>query len=237
MSYGHKPIPARERLIVALDVPSVDGALALVDELGEAVVFYKIGLELFMTGDYFRLVDALAARDKMIFCDLKFFDIPNTVAAAVRQLDRLPVQFCTVHGNDAMMRAAADAADSVQVLAVTALTSLDAGDLADLGFACDLESLVLSRARRALDCGCAGVISSGLEVPRLREHADHGLVAVCPGVRPVRNRDDDQKRAVDVAQAFDNGADYIVVGRPVHAASRPRAAAEAILATIAGRFA
>ncbi|MDX1571504.1 MAG: orotidine-5'-phosphate decarboxylase, partial [Xanthomonadales bacterium] len=198
MAYQHKSIPPRERLIVALDVPTPEAALGLVGELGDAVVFYKIGLELFMTGGYFELVEQLAARDKKIFCDLKFFDIPNTVASAVRQFNELPVQFCTVHGNDGMMAAAAEAADSVQVLAVTALTSLDRGDLDDLGFQCDVEALVLSRARRALAVGCAGVVSSGLEVPRLRAEVDHALVTVCPGIRPVLNQDDDQKRAVDV---------------------------------------
>ena len=227
-----KPIPVNERLIVALDVPGRAAAVKLVDQLGDAVQFYKLGLELFMSGDYFRLLDDLAARDKKVFADLKFFDIPNTVASAVRQLNDLPVHFCTVHGNDGMMRAAAEAADTVQVLAVTALTSLDRGDLDDLGFDCDVEELVLSRARRALAAGCAGVVSSGMEVPRLRAEVDHALVTVCPGIRPVVN-DDDQKRSVDVAQAFANGADYIVMGRPIHQADDPRRAAEHVQQQIA----
>jgi orotidine-5'-phosphate decarboxylase len=135
------------------------------------------------------------------------------------------------------MEAAAAAKGDVKVLAVTVLTSLDRGDLDDLGFQCDVEKLVLSRARRALEAGCDGVVSSGLEAPMLRQFIDHRLIVVTPGIRPVENRAvDDQKRTVDVAQAFANGADYIVVGRPIRDAPDPRAAAEAIQATIAGVF-
>ncbi|MEO0998371.1 MAG: orotidine 5'-phosphate decarboxylase / HUMPS family protein, partial [Pseudomonadota bacterium] len=123
---------------------------------------------------------------------------------------------------------------ALKILAVTALTSLDRGDLDDLGFTCDVEALVLSRARRAFAAGCDGVISSGLEVPKLRAHVDSRLLVVTPGIRPVENRpEDDQKRVVSVEQAFLNGADYIVVGRPIRDAADPRAAAEAIQATIA----
>ncbi len=230
-----KPIPVAERLIFALDVDRGEQALALVDRLGDAVQFYKLGLELFLSGDYFSLLRSLDARGKKIFADLKLFDVPATVAAAVRQLDKLPVTLTTVHGNDAMLRAAAAAADRVQVLAVTALTSLDRGDLDDLGFDCRVEELVLSRARRALAAGCAGVVSSGLEASGLRRSLDQRLLIVCPGIRPLANVDD-QKRTVDVAEAFANGADYIVVGRPIRDAADPRAAALAIQRTIAGVF-
>ncbi len=230
-----KPIPVAERLIFALDVDRGEQALALVDRLGDAVQFYKLGLELFLSGDYFSLLRSLDARGKKIFADLKLFDVPATVAAAVRQLDKLPVTLTTVHGNDAMLRAAAAAADRVQVLAVTALTSLDRGDLDDLGFDCRVEELVLSRARRALAAGCAGVVSSGLEASGLRRSLDQRLLIVCPGIRPLANVDD-QKRTVDVAEAFANGADYIVVGRPIRDAADPRDAALAIQRTIAGVF-
>jgi orotidine-5'-phosphate decarboxylase len=142
-----------------------------------------------------------------------------------------------VHGNQAIMEAAGAAKGDVKVLAVTVLTSLDRGDLDDLGFACDVEKLVLSRARRALEAGCDGVVSSGLEAPMLREFIDQRLLVVTPGIRPVDNKPiDDQKRTVDVAQAFTNGADYIVVGRPIRDAADPRAAAQAIQQTIAGIF-
>ena len=230
-------IPDRERLIFALDVTDAAAARRLVEQLGEAVQFYKIGLELFMAGEYFPLLEWLVARGNKVFVDLKFFDVPATVAAAVRQLRNRGVTFTTVHGNQGIMEAAAAAKGDVKVLAVTVLTSLDRGDLDDLGFACDVEALVLSRARRALEAGCDGVVSSGLEAPKLREFIDHRLLVVTPGIRPVENRPvDDQKRTVDVAQAFANGADYIVVGRPIRDAADPLAAALAIQQTIAGIF-
>jgi len=136
-----------------------------------------------------------------------------------------------------MEAAAENKGDDLKVLAVTVLTSLDRGDLDDLGFDCDVEALVLSRARRALETGCDGVISSGLEAPQLREHIDHKLLVVTPGIRPVDNKPSgDQKRVVSVEQAFGNGADHIVVGRPIRDAASPRAAAESIQATIATVF-
>jgi orotidine-5'-phosphate decarboxylase len=229
-----KRIPARERLIFALDVAEVGQARALVERLGAAVVFYKIGLELFMAGGYFELIDWLIARDKKVFVDLKFFDIPATVAGAVRGLSGRGVHFATVHGNQAIMEAAVAAAGDVGILAVTVLTSLDRGDLNDLGFACDVSQLVLSRARRALAAGCAGVVSSGMEARAIRSELGPRLLIVSPGIRPLDNRpEDDQKRVLTVAQAFDAGADYIVVGRPIRDASDPRAAAEAVQASIA----
>ncbi|HWP94280.1 MAG TPA: orotidine-5'-phosphate decarboxylase [Gammaproteobacteria bacterium] len=231
-------IPPRERLIFAMDVDDVGKARALAEQLGDAVWFYKLGLELFMSNGYFELLDWLVARDKKVFVDLKFFDVPATVEAAVRQLARRGATFATVHGNQAIMEAAAAAkGDSLKILAVTVLTSLDRGDLDDLGFQCDVESLVLSRARRALEAGCDGVVSSGLEAAKLREHIDSRLLVVTPGIRPVENRPaDDQKRVVTPADAFDAGADYIVVGRPIRNAPDPRAAAEAIQRTIAHIF-
>ncbi len=228
---------ARDRLIFALDVPDVGAARRLAEELGDSVSFYKIGLELAMSGGYFELADWLIERDKKVFLDVKLFDVPATVGAAVRNLAARGATFATVHGNQSIMEAAAENKGSLKVLAVTVLTSLDRGDLDDLGFDCDVEELVLSRARRAFEAGCDGVISSGLEVPRLREHVDNRLLVVTPGIRPVDNRPaDDQKRVVSVEQAFANGADHIVVGRPIRDADSPRAAAEAIQTTIAGLF-
>jgi len=238
MPYVPKPIPARERLIFAMDVADPAAARHVAEQLGDEVRFYKLGLELFMSGGYFELLDWMVGRGKKVFVDLKFFDVPATVAAAVKQLQNRGVTFTTVHGNQAIMEAAAAAKGDVKVLAVTVLTSLDRGDLDDLGFSCDVEKLVLSRARRALEAGCDGVVSSGLEAPLLREFIDHRLLVVIPGIRPVENKPvDDQKRTVDVAQAFANGADYIVVGRPIRDAPDPRAAAAAIQKTIAGVFA
>jgi orotidine-5'-phosphate decarboxylase len=230
-----KNITSKDRLIFAMDVPDCDRARQLATELGDAVTFYKIGLELMMSGGYFELLDWMLARDKKVFCDLKFFDIPATVGSAVRQLQDRGASFVTVHGNQSIMEAAAaNKGDSLKVLGVTMLTSLDRGDLDDLGFDCNIEDLVLSRARRALEAGCDGVISSGLEVPKLREHIDSKLLVITPGIRPVDNKPEgDQKRVVTVETAFANGADYIVVGRPIRDADEPRAAAEAIQASIA----
>jgi orotidine-5'-phosphate decarboxylase len=230
-------IPARERLIFAMDVPNVEAARTLADRLDESVSFYKLGLELFMSGGAFELLDWLVGRGKKVFLDLKLFDVPATVAGAVRNLRNRGVTFVTVHGNQAIMEAAAEAAEGVGILAVTVLTSLDRGDLDDLGFQCDVPALVLSRARRALAAGCAGVVSSGLEAKMLRAGVDDRLIVVTPGIRPVENRPtDDQKRVVSVAEAFGNGADFIVVGRPIRDAADPRLAAEAIQSTIAGLF-
>ncbi len=215
-----KPIATEERLIFALDFESSKAAMEMVERLGSAVTFYKVGMELFMAGGYFELIDWLLARDKKVFVDLKFFDVPQTVAAAIKRLSDKGATFATVHGNDAMMRAAAAVKGDLKVLAVTALTSLDRGDLDDLGFECDVEQLVLSRARRALEAGCDGVVSSGLEAMSLRKSLDSRLLVITPGIRPVDN-DDDQKRVVNVETAFRNGADYIVVGRPIKLASDP----------------
>ncbi|HSL84345.1 MAG TPA: orotidine-5'-phosphate decarboxylase [Thermoanaerobaculia bacterium] len=242
-----KAIPVRKRLIFALDVPEVEAAWGLVERLGDAVAFYKVGLELAMTGGAFELVDRLVARGSKVFLDLKLFDIPETVGRAVERLAGRGVTFTTVHGNQRMMEAAARAAHRAQsgvggadlkVLAVTVLTSLDQGDLDDLGFQTDVRSLVLSRARRALEAGCDGVVTSGLEAEAIRNEVGDRLLVVMPGIRPVWNDrepasgSDDQKRTVDVAEAFRRGADYIVVGRPIRDAPDPRAAAEEIQAQI-----
>ena len=233
-----KDIPSEDRLIFAMDVPDCDRARALADELGDSVTFYKIGLELMMSGEYFELLDWMLDRNKKVFCDLKFFDIPATVGSAVRQIKDRGATFLTVHGNRSIMEAAAEnKGDSLKVLGVTVLTSLDRGDLDDLGFDCDIGELVLSRAKQALESGCDGVISSGLEVPKLREFVDDKLLVVSPGIRPVDNKPmGDQKRVVTVETAFSNGADHIVVGRPIRDADSPRAAAEAMQASIAAQF-
>jgi orotidine-5'-phosphate decarboxylase len=226
-----------ERLIVALDVPSAGEARALVERIGDAACFYKVGLELCMSPGYFELVDWLVGRGNRVFADVKMFDIPETVARAVANLRGRGISFATVHGNQAVMQAAAREKGDLKILAVTVLTSLDRGDLDDLGFSCDVERLVLSRARRAMEAGCDGVISSGLEAPRLKSEFRDRLLVVTPGIRPVDNKpSDDQKRTVDVAQAFANGADYIVVGRPIRQAADPRVAAQAIQSTIASLF-
>jgi orotidine-5'-phosphate decarboxylase len=183
-------------------------------------------MELLMTGKYFELLNWLVDNDKKVFVDLKFFDVPETVGRTIARLSDYGATFATVHGNQALMEKAAHNKKNLKILAVTALTSLDRGDLDDLGFDCNVQDLVISRAKRAFEAGCDGVVSSGLEVPFLREYVDNKLIAVTPGIRPVANNDD-QKRVVDVATAFKSGSDYIVVGRPIkNAESRYKAASD-----------
>lgn len=228
-------LAASDRLIVALDVPTADEARQMVRQLGDAVSFYKIGMELLMAPGFFELLDWLKGERKKVFVDLKFFDIPETVARAVKNLAERGADFCTIHGNQSIMEAAAQAkSGSLKVLAVTALTSLDQGDIDDLGFQCNVADLVLSRARRALLAGCDGVVSSGLEVERLRREAPHELICVTPGIRPVENRvEGDQKRVMTPERAIRAGADYLVVGRPIRDAADPRAMAQQIQREIA----
>ena len=215
-----KNISLDKRIIFALDVETPEEARAWVEKLESRVKFFKVGLQLFLAGG-FDIVEWILNRGSEVMLDLKFFDVPQTVASAVKQLAGRGVSFTTVHGNDAILRAAAEAKQGVKILAVTVLTSLDQGDLNDLGFQCSPEELVLSRARRALQVGCDGVVSSGLEAPKLRKELGENFLVVVPGVRPVENRIDDQKRIVTVRDAFLNGADYVVIGRPLKQAADP----------------
>ena len=196
-----------DRLIFALDVPEASRAKELVLELGDSVSFYKIGMELMMTGDYFSLLDWLVENDKKVFVDLKLFDVPATVSKAVKRLSQRGAYFTTIHGNQSMMEAAAAEKGNLKVLAVTALTSLDQGDLDDMGFKCDVEELVISRAKRALSSGCDGIVASGLELEHIRNEVDQKLLIVTPGIRPVENRPtDDQKRVVSVCLLYTSDA-------------------------------
>jgi orotidine-5'-phosphate decarboxylase len=230
-------IPRRERLIVALDMPTPAEARALAEKLGDAARFYKVGLELFSSGGAFELMEWLTARGNRVFADLKLYDIPETVRRAVANLRGRGASFLTVHGHRSLMQAAAREKGEMKILAVTVLTSFDRHDLEEMGATRSTEELVLSRARGALDTGCDGVIASGLEARRLKAEFGDKLLVVTPGIRPVDQRAaDDQKRTVDVAQAFANGADYIVVGRPIRQAADPRAAAQAIQDSIAAIF-
>ena len=233
-----KPIAASDRLIFALDLPTAAEAMQWVERLGEAVTFYKLGFQLFMAEGYWDLVENLQRRGKKVFVDLKFFDVPETVKNAVANLSKRGVECCTVHGSQAILEGAVAAKGSMKVLAVTVLTSLDRGDLEDLGFACEVEELVYSRAKRALQIGCDGVISSGLEATRLREGLGEKLLIITPGIRPVENRQtDDQKRTMTLVEAFRAGADHVVVGRPIRQAPDPKAKALEMQAEIAALFA
>lgn len=236
----HNPatLPPSERLIVALDLPDTDGAKALVQELGDSVSFYKIGLELAMTGGYFQLLDWLLQQNKRVFADLKFYDIPATVAAAVRQIRDTGASFLTVHGERSITEAAAaEKGESLRILAVTVLTSVEQEDLQRVGIDMDIETLARRRAAQALESGCDGVIASGQEARRLREDLGEHAIIVTPGIRPADSvGGDDQRRIVTPRQAFENGADHIVVGRPIRAAAKPYEAAQRIQAEIAGYF-
>jgi orotidine-5'-phosphate decarboxylase len=233
-----REIAARERLIFALDVPDLAGAMKLVARLADTVHFYKIGLELATSPHYFELLRWLIEQDKKVFTDLKLYDIPATVGAAVRQLSRSGASFLTVHGDRAIMTAAAaEKGESLQILAVTVLTSIAPQDLADMGITMSVEDLALLRARQAVACGCDGVITSGLEAARLRQALGTGPLIVTPGIRPAdAARNDDQRRVVSPTQAFRAGADYIVVGRPIRDAGDPYQVAAAIQTEIAAVF-
>jgi orotidine-5'-phosphate decarboxylase len=236
-----KRIPPRDRLIFALDVPDADGAAALVDALGDAITFYKVGLELILSPDFVRVIELLKERGKRLFVDGKLYDVPQTVGAAVRQLAGLGATYTTVHGTGPLLEAACRVRDEVgtglRILAVTVLTSLDQKDLRELGYGPEVElgRLVVDRAGHALRAGCDGVIASGLEARALREAHGDDFVIVSPGIRPA-DRDDDQKRVVTPEMALIGGADHIVVGRPIRDAADPRAAAEAIQGTIGSLF-
>lgn len=229
-------IPVNERLIVALDVPTVPIARDLVRQLGTTVNFYKVGLELLMDPGCHDFIEWLAVQQKKkIFVDYKFFDVPNTVASAVHQLQGRPIEFITVHGNDEILEAACTESVTTKILAVTALTSLDKNDMKDLGFDVSISDLVLSRAKRALQIGCDGVISSGLEIKRLREEIDNKLIIVVPGIAQngFIRIPDDQKRITTIKAAFENGADYLVIGRAIITSDTPAIFADQLQREIA----
>ena len=235
---ARRPVPPRERLIAALDVPGPDAARRLVAELGDAVWFYKLGFELAAGDGYFALVDELVAAGKRVFLDLKLYDIPETVAAAVRRLRGRGASFLTVHYGRRVLEAACREKGSLGILAVTLLTSFDGADLRDLGYPESISpgELVLARARGALEAGCDGVVASPLEARRLRAELGPGFAIVTPGIRLPEAAGDDQRRTATPRAAFEAGADHIVVGRPIRAAPDPRAAALAIQATIGELF-
>ena len=229
-------MPADDRLIVALDVPNLMVAGQIVDQLGDAVSFYKIGLGM-LTGGGLALANELKSRGKRVFLDMKFFDIGATVEKAVAGIAQYDLDFLTVHGDPHVVRAAVRGrGDSdLKILAVTILTSLDRSDLDDcLIQAGDIQDLVVERARRALNAGADGVIASPHEAALIRALPEaEGKLIITPGVRPTGAAQGDQKRVATPASAIADGADHIVVGRPVWAADNPRQAALDILAELA----
>jgi orotidine-5'-phosphate decarboxylase len=227
-------IDARERLIVALDVPFVAQAEALVAKLGESVSFYKIGYQLAFAGgiDFARV---LAGAGKQIFLDLKLHDIGNTVARGVESVAKLGATFLTVHAYPQTMHAAVDAraGSNLRILAVTVLTSYDDADLAAAGYDFTVPELAAERAAQARDIGVDGLVCSGEEAAALRSVVGPTMVLVTPGIRPAGTEAGDQKRVMTPSAAIAAGADYLVLGRPIVAAPDPKAAAEAVVAEIA----
>jgi orotidine-5'-phosphate decarboxylase len=223
---------ARDRLIVALDVGSVDEALTIIGQLGDAVAFYKVGWHLILDPDLHTLLQHLKARDKNIFLDCKAFDIPATVEGAVRAAANLGMKFITVAGQRQIMQAAVRARGNspLQILVVTLLTYMNKADLeSEYGYGGPLNDFIIARAQFAANEGCNGVISSAKEVRLIRDRVGKGLVIVTPGIRPRGASVDDQKRVTTPYEAIMNGSDYLVVGRPIIHADNKREAAARIL--------
>ena len=216
-------IELQDRIIVALDVDNPELAKEMVKRCESHTRYFKVGLQLFMAS-YFEVVDWIIARGHKVMLDLKFFDIPETVKLAVGQLNNRGVSLATIHGNDAIIKAAMEARGDLKLLAVTVLTSFGEEDLRAMGMTQSVEDLVLFRARRALELGCDGVVSSGLEAERLRKDLGDKLLIVTPGIRPgsnVSDGSDDQKRIITAGRAIATGADHVVVGRPITKADNP----------------
>jgi len=228
-----RQIDARDRMIVALDVPSPQAARALVDDLGTSVGFYKVGMELVYAGGL-DLVKDLIAQDKKVFVDLKLHDIPNTVERAAAQIAQLGASFLTVHAFPQTMKAAKAgvAGSGLQILAVTVMTSYDDADLRDAGYACTVKELVARRAAQAKQIGIDGLILSPEELVATRAALGPDILLITPGIRPADAARGDQKRVMTPAQAIASGADYLVIGRPITQAANPRASAEAVVAEI-----
>jgi orotidine-5'-phosphate decarboxylase len=223
----------RERLIVALDLSSVEDAKAMVARLGDAVSFYKIGYQLAFAGGL-AYAPVLADAGKRVFLDLKLHDIGNTVAEGVRSVSRLGASFLTVHAYPQTMQAAVEARDgNLRILAVSVLTSYNDADLAAAGYSTTVGELVAARAAQARDIGINGLVCAATEADKVRAIVGQKLALVTPGIRPAGADAGDQKRIMTPAKAIAAGADYLVVGRPIIAAADPKAAAEAIVEEIA----
>ena len=223
-------INARERLIVALDVPTAEEAKKLVSQLEGVVSFFKVGLELYTaTGP--ELVRLLVSQGGKVFLDLKFLDIGETVRRATEQAARLGASFLTVHESGVTVASAVQGCQGtdLKILAVTVLTSMDTSDLQAMGLTCSVEELVLARAKKAMAAGCHGVIASGQEAQKIRELAGDRLLIVTPGIRPSGASAEEQKRTATPTEAIRAGADYLVVGRPITRAPNPRDAAIRII--------
>ncbi len=226
-----------DRIIVALDVPDINAAKDLVTRIGDEAVFYKVGLELMMSGKYFDLIKWLKNQNKKVFADLKLYDISETVARAVKNLAQYEIDLLTIHtASREIMARAAEAKGKMQVVGVTVLTNLDQKDLHEMGFDknISLEELVLKKTKMALDSGLDGIVSSALEAQKLRAEFGDKFSIVSPGIRLKAVASDDQKRVADVETAIRNGASYLVVGRPITREADPKKAAHEFQEIISG---
>jgi orotidine-5'-phosphate decarboxylase len=230
-------IEPADRLILALDVRTVDEAKRLVDQLEGVVSFYKIGIVLH-TISGLELVRWLVNMEKRVFLDLKFFDVRQTVKEAVARVADLGATFLTIHGNAEIVQGAVEGRgeSDLKLLAVTVLTNLDAADIEDLGFPVALDELVMHRARLAVESGCDGIVASPNEVEAIRAALGQKPIVVTPGIRPESSAPDEQKRIATPAQAIRSGSDYLVVGRPIRTAPDPREAAVSIIREMEGAF-
>jgi orotidine-5'-phosphate decarboxylase len=230
---------AKERLIVALDLPDIPAAQKAVESLEGVTCFYKIGLALQLASGVETFVRSLIAGGAKVFLDYKYYDVPETLRKAVSRAAKLGVSFLTIHGPSELIKAAVGSrGDSgLKLFTVTVLTSMDAGDMAEMGYTQhSVEDLVLFRARKALEAGCDGVIASGLEAARIKALSSDRLLVVTPGIRPDDYPGDDQKRRTTAKSAIEAGADYLVIGRPITDAADPRRAAENFLAEMQAAF-
>ncbi len=234
-------VNARDRLILALDVPSADEADRLVIRVGEGVRFVKIGLELYTAAGP-DIIRRAVARGMRVFLDLKFLDIEETVRRATARVAEMGVEFLTVHANRKALRAAVEgrgqarAGSGLRLLGVTVLTNFDAGDLRDMGVQWSVGDLVAARAKLAAEMGCDGVVASGEEPAAIRPKVPGGFLIVTPGIRPAGKSPDDHARVTTPTQAIAAGADYLVLGRPIRDAADPRAAVEAIVTEMQAAF-
>lgn len=232
-AFNIKNPSARDRLIVPLDVPTVEAARAVVSELADSVTFYKLGFQVLYAGG-FDLVRELSGAGKQVFIDLKLLDIDNTVKSGVESLSQLGGTFLTIHAYPHAMRAAVEGrADSaLHLLGVTVMTNLDDSLLKEAGYKDRAGDLVVKRARQARDIGMDGVICSAAEASAIRAMIGPDLLLVTPGIRPANTQADDQRRIMTPGMAIQNGSDYLVVGRPILNAENRQAAAEAIVEEI-----
>jgi orotidine-5'-phosphate decarboxylase len=225
---------SKDKIIVALDFADFSSAVKMVEEIGDEISFYKIGLEMMASGDYFKMIEFLKKSNKKIFADLKLYDIGQTVGKAVKNLTQFDIDFLTIHSaNREIMMRANENKGKTKLLAVTVLTCLDKSDLVEMNFdpKFSIEEIVAKKAELALSCGIDGVVSSALETKMLRQKLGNDFLAVTPGIR-LEKANDDQKRVANVDFALKSGASHLVVGRPITQSKNPREAAKAFVNSV-----